>query len=53
MFPYMNRSTTLSTTFRRALRTAAKTVRRSAPAVVAVLILVGLVGTTLAGALVL
>ncbi|MET4143741.1 hypothetical protein [Arthrobacter sp. UYCo732] len=43
----------MSITVRRALRTAVKTVRRSAPAVVAVLILTGLVGTTLAGALVL
>lgn len=41
----------MTSTVRRSLRKASKAARRGAPAAVAVLILAGLLGSTLAGAL--
>lgn len=41
----------MMTTSRRALRIAGRAARRSVPAIVAVFLLAGLLGTTLAGAL--
>lgn len=51
MFPYMNRSKSMTHSVRRPGRRAGQAIRRGAPAVVTVLILLALVGSTLAGAL--